>query len=84
MTKWFLRMKDVNVYFVSHAHEFTRIPSIMIFFEHIISIISFQLVCSFALLRDVSKIYLHHYIVNIRGRARTKDLRVQYVIMDLP
>ena len=35
-------------------------------------------------LRDVPKIYLHHCIVNIRGRARTKDLRVQYVIMDLP
>ena len=30
------------------------------------------------------KIYLHHCIVNIRGLARTKDLRVQYVIMDLP
>ena len=77
-------MKDVNVYFVSHAHDITRITSIMIFFEHVISIILFQLVRLFALLRDVPEIYLHHCIVNIRGLARTKDLRVQYVIMDLP
>lgn len=80
----YLRKKAVDIYSATDAHDITRKTSNMLFFQHVTSMISLQMVFLFALLRDVVKIYLHHIILNIRWCARTEGLDVQCVVNGSP
>jgi hypothetical protein len=79
-----LRKKAVDMYYVTDAYNITRKTSNMLFFEHVTSMISLQVILLFPLMRDVVTIYLHHIILNIRWCARTKDLDVQCAVNGSP